>query len=197
MIEEQELVRRTLGGDQGAFERLYRTHLPRTCAVVTNRVWNREDVEDLVQMTFMQAYVGLKGFRGEAAFSTWLTQIALNVCATHLRARQSRRAWLDAVTDPASELQKAWEPSRPPDPEDALCWKECQERVLNAVEGLPASCQEAVWMRYVEDRSYNEIVQELQVSMGTVKTWLYRVRQQLKADFQQIDGWRWGEPSAF
>ena len=197
MIEEQELVRRTLGGDQGAFERLYRAHLPRTCAVVANRVWNREDVEDLVQMTFMQAYRGLKGFRGEAAFSTWLTQIALNVCATHLRVRQSRRAWLDAVTDPASEFREAWEPSRPPDPEDALSWKECQERVLNAVEGLPTSCQEAVWMRYVEDRSYNEIVQELQVSMGTVKTWLYRARQQLKADFQQIDGWRWGEPSAF
>jgi RNA polymerase sigma-70 factor (ECF subfamily) len=187
-IEEQELVRRTLGGDQNAFERLYRTHFPRTCTIVETRVWNREDVEDLVQTAFMQAYLGLEGFRGEAAFSTWLTQIALNVCATHLRVRLSRRAWMNAVTGPASELRKVWEPARSEDPEEALYWKECQERVKQAVEGLPTPCQEAVWMRYIEDRSYNEITQELQVSMGTVKTWLYRARQQLKADFQQIHG---------
>ena len=187
-IEEQELVCRTLGGDPDAFERLYRTHFPRTRAIVANCVWNREDVEDLVQTAFMQAYMGLEGFRGEAAFSTWLTQIALNICATHTRSRQTWQSWLIAAIDPASERRDAWTPSRYVDPEEALYRKECLALVMEAVEGLPPLCQEAVWMRYVEGRSYNEIMEELQVSMGTVKTWLYRGRQQLKAEFQQIDG---------
>ncbi len=185
-IEEQELIRRTLRGDQDAFESLYRAHFPRTWAIVAHRVWNREDVEDLVQMTFMRAYLGLEGFRGEAAFSTWLTQIALNVCATHLRSRQAWRSWLNAVSDPASEW--AWEPSRTANPEEVLYRKECQTLVRQAVEGLPDTCREAVWMRHIEDRSYNEMMEELQAPMGTVKTWLYRARRKLKEDFQQIEG---------
>lgn len=181
--EEQEWIERTLRGEQGAFERLYRMHFSRTCAIVATRVWNREDVEDLVQTAFMQAYLGLDGFRGEAAFSTWLTQIAMNVCATHLRARQSWRTWRNAVEDPASDLREAWAPASYPDPEETLYRKECQTLVRQAVEGLPSACQEAVWMRYVADKSYAEIAQTLQASMGTVKTWLHRGRQKLMEDF--------------
>jgi RNA polymerase sigma-70 factor (ECF subfamily) len=187
-IEEQELIHRTLRGDQDAFESLYRRHFPRTWAIVSHRVWNREDVEDLVQTTFMQAYVGLEGFRGEAAFSTWLTQIALNVCASHRRSRQAWRSWLETVADPASEGRQGWEPRRPAGPEEALYRRECQALVRQAVEGLPDTCREAVRMRYVEDRSYAEIAQALQAPIGTVKTYLHRGRRQLKEHLHQTEG---------
>ena len=177
-IEERELIRRTLDGDRDAFGSLYRTHFHRACAVVATRVWDRDEVQDLVQTTFMHAYLGLRGFRGDAAFSTWLTQIALNVCASHLRARQVWRTCLTAVAE--SGLRDAWTPAQEADPEEALFQKECQALVMRAVEGMPASCQEAVRMRYIEDLSYGEITEVLRTPLGTVKTWLHRGKQRLK-----------------
>ena len=80
--EECELVSRTLKGDLSAFERLYSQHRARIYSALFFRTRSKEDAEDLLQTTFLRAYLGLKGFRGESAFSTWLMQIAMNVCTT-------------------------------------------------------------------------------------------------------------------
>ena len=89
--EECELVNRTLNGDLDAFNRLYSRHQGRIYSALFFRTRSKEDAEDLLQTTFMRAYAGLKGFRGESAFSTWLMQIAMNVCTTFHRSEQSRR----------------------------------------------------------------------------------------------------------
>ncbi|MXX12321.1 MAG: RNA polymerase subunit sigma, partial [Gemmatimonadetes bacterium] len=68
--EERDLVRRTLNGDAGAFNSLYKRHHARILATLIGRTRNRHDAEDLMQVTFLRAYRGLSGFRGEAAFST-------------------------------------------------------------------------------------------------------------------------------
>ncbi len=97
--EERDLVRRTLNGDAGAFNSLYKRHHARILATLIGRTRNRHDAEDLMQVTFLRAYRGLSGFRGEATFSTWLMQIALNVCTTHMRSKQARRSWHKTIED--------------------------------------------------------------------------------------------------
>lgn len=184
MLEERELVRRSLDGDAGAFNRLYKRHRARILATLIGRTRNRDDAEDLTQVTFLRAYRGLSGFRGEAAFSTWLMQIALNVCTTHLRAKQARRSWQETIESANLGYREMWEPTGSERPDEALDRKEYHEMLATGIEALPQQYREAVWMRYVYDRSYADIAEELQVPMGTLKTWLYRARAHLQETFE-------------
>lgn len=181
--EDRDLIRRALKGDQRAFEALYRAHRPRVYAVVVRRAADRDETEDLIQITFMRAFQALKGFRGDAAFSTWLTQIALNVCASHLRAQQVRQGCETASADSLRLAERA--PVHEESPEEAIYGRWRRERVRQGIQTLPARYREAVWLRYVQDRSYREITRTLQVPMGTVKTWLCRARRQLQGEFRK------------
>ena len=183
-IKEKELVRRTLDGDRDAFGSLFRTYQPRIYAAVRGRTCNRDDAEDLVQVTFMRAFLGLARFRGEAAFSTWLTQIAIHVCTTHFRAQRARQARKCVVAGAGPELREMWEPACGEDPEEVLDRKEKRDLLIQGIRGLPTPYREVMRLRYVEERSYLEITEELQVPIGTVKSWLYRARAQLKEAFE-------------
>ena len=185
--QDTELVSQAQAGSQEAFENLYRAYHSRIFGVVMQRVMDRDEAEDLIQMTFIRAFLGLKGFRGDSAFLTWLTRIALNVCMTHFRTTQARKSWLEVVEDIDSVPGKL--PVFYDSPEEMLYQKQRQEAVIQGIQALPEHWGKAVWLRYVEDLSYNEIVEELRVPMGTVKTWLWRGRQQLKEEFQRSDVW--------
>jgi RNA polymerase sigma-70 factor (ECF subfamily) len=185
MEKEHELVSRTLDGDENAFGRLYKSYQPRIYATVRGRTRDLDDVDDLVQATFIRAYQGLSGFRGEAAFSTWLTQIAMNLCTSHVRSKRARRARLDVVAEPETEIREVWEPARLEGPSEALDRKEDQALLIRAIGRLPKTYRRAMWLRYVEDRSYLEIMNALRVPMGTVKSWLHRARQQLEAEMRE------------
>lgn len=184
---EKELVHRTLNGDKNAFSSLYRTHRARIYAAVRGRARDPDDVEDLVQATFIRAYQGLAGYRGEAAFSTWLTQIALNLCVSHARSEKALASRVDAVAGPDPGLRELWEPAPGEDPEDALHRKERRELILRHLRDLPAPYREALRLRYLEDRSYLEITKALGVPIGTVKSWLHRARRQLEETVQDTD----------
>ena len=178
--EEHELVRRTLDGDSEAFGFVYRTYRSRVYATVRGRTGDAEEAEDLVQVTFMRAFLGLEGFRGEAALSTWLTQIAINVCTTYFRAQRARRARLDRVEDPGSDLLETWQPSRVEGPDEVLHQKQSRDLLTEGIADLPTPYREAMSLRYIEDLSYLEITERLRVPIGTVKSWLYRGREQLR-----------------
>ncbi|MBI2950792.1 sigma-70 family RNA polymerase sigma factor [bacterium] len=181
--EDRDLIRRALKGDQRAFEALYRAHRPRVYAVVVRRAEDRDETEDLIQVTFIRAFQALRGFRGDAAFSTWLTQIALNVCASHLRAQQVRQGYEAANAEAlrCAERASACDES----PEAAIYGRWRREAVRQGIQTLPPRYREAVYLRYVQDRSYREITRALQVPMGTVKTWLCRARRQLQGEFRK------------
>ena len=187
MIAERELVQRSLNGAPTAFNQLYERHRGRILATLIGRTNNRDDAEDLTQVTFLRAYRGLAGFRGEAAFSTWLMQIALNVCTTHLRAKQARRSWQETIESTHLGYRDMWEPAESDRPDDVLDRKEYHEMLVSGIASLPQQYQDAVWMRYVHDRSYSDIARELQVPMGTLKTWLYRARTHLQETFEHTE----------
>jgi RNA polymerase sigma-70 factor (ECF subfamily) len=181
---EAVLVKRAAGGDRGAFDALYRAHQPQVYGVIARRLDDRDLVDDLVQMTFLKAFGSLKSFRGEAAFSTWLTQIALNVHRSHLRSQRVRRRWVLAAEDPEDLVR--FPVDRPDGPDRVVQKRQHRELVRRGIRTLPERYRKAVWLRYVKERSYEEIVQALHVPMGTVKTWLCRARRQLKGEFRRM-----------
>jgi RNA polymerase sigma-70 factor (ECF subfamily) len=80
-----------------------------------------------------------------------------------------------------------WEPAESDRPDDVLDRKEYHEMLASGIASLPQQYQAAVWMRYVHDRSYSDIARELQVPMGTLKTWLYRARTHLQETFEHTE----------
>jgi RNA polymerase sigma-70 factor (ECF subfamily) len=185
--EECELVNRTLNGDLDAFNQLYSRHQGRIYSALFFRTRSKEDAEDLLQTTFMRAYAGLKGFRGDAAFSTWLMQIAMNVCTTFHRSEQSRRIRQDTVEACDATLRTIWEPTCEPDPESYTILNERRSFVEAQIRDLPYPYRAVTELRYMKDRSYLEITEELDVPVGTVKTWLFRARQQLRERFENFE----------
>ena len=180
--EEGRIVLRARTGDRTAFGHLYKVHFPGIHATVSRRKRNRDEVDDLVQVTFVRAFLGLKAFRGDSAFSTWLTRIALNMCNSHYRASRERRQWIEQFSHTvADELHS----TAGENPEESMHRKQRREIVMRHIRALPANYRGAMWLRYVEDFSYTEIETKLQVPMGTVKTWLWRGRQLLKEAFQE------------
>ena len=183
--EDAHLIRRALVGDQKAFDGLYKTYHPRIHNVVIYRT-NREEAEDLVQVTFIRAFQNLDSFRGESAFLTWLTRIALNVCNSHLQAQQIRQNRLRAMAIPEPPPAPDQTPALYDSPEERMHRKECEALVMHGIQTLSPHYRQAMWLRYVHDRSYKEITRSLQVPMGTLKTWLWRGRRELRDKLRSL-----------
>ena len=146
---------------------------------------NADEAEDLVQLVFIKAFLGLAGFRGQAAFTTWLTRIAMNVCTNHLRFLKNRKNLLSEVNDAIPALQARWRASPDEDPEAVLARKERRRIVIDGIRALPERQREAVSLHYLMERSYDEIVEQLQVPKGTLKVWLYRGRHGLRREVER------------
>ena len=102
MENERHLVRKAIEGDAAAFGVLYKACHEQIYATMVRRTSDPETAQDLVQTAFLRAYMALGSYRGEAAFTTWLTQIALNVHRSHFRKQQVRRKWIQETEDPAA-----------------------------------------------------------------------------------------------
>lgn len=184
--QDQNLIRASLSGDRRAFETLYHKYQSQIYGTLAQRLSDRDTIDDLMQDTFFRAYRSLHTFKGQAAFSTWLTQIALNVYRSHLRSQQVRQNWVHQTEDP--EIVHNVIRDLIPDalPDQIVEKRERIQLVHQSIQNLPERYRKAMWLRYVMDWSYEEITQALRVPLGTVKTWLCRARRQLKSEFRKL-----------
>jgi len=167
---DAELVRRFLAGDVEAFTELVTRHERRVYGVCLRILGNAEDAADATQDTLMSVVRKLEGFRGDAAFTTWLHRIAMNVCYDHLR-RAQRRPVLHRVLD--DELPAA-EPG-PPVPDHADAVAEADE-VAAALAEVPEDFRIAIVLADLQDLPYEEIAKVLDLPLGTVKSRVHRGR---------------------
>jgi RNA polymerase sigma-70 factor (ECF subfamily) len=161
-----ELVRRFLAGDAGAANELITRHERRVYAVCLRVLGNPDDAADAAQDTLLAMVGKLEGFRGEAAFTTWLYRVATNVCYDHLR-RAKRRPVLRRDDDAAA-------------PEPAL--EDHADAVADAHDAAAALAQVpedfriAIVLADVHDLPYDEIAKVLDLPVGTVKSRVHRGR---------------------
>ena len=180
-----QLIHMIKAGDKRAFGKLYHLHQNRVRAIVGRYVKDRDETEDLMQVVFMKVFQSLRHFRGESAFTTYLTRIAINVGRSHLRSRLSRKNGLETIA------QHLPEPITLTTPEDSIIQKERHQRLTHGLRTLPKVQQRAMRLRYIKELSYREIVWEMQAPLGSVKIWLHRGRHQLKRalEKQEAGGW--------
>lgn len=168
---ESTWARRGAAGDRAALSAIVRTYQDRVYRVLFRLSGNRETALDLTQETFLKAFGALGRFRDGAALAPWLLKIANNLFIDHVRERRP-----DSYDGWGGE--DAWEPGAE-DP--AIARIVAATDVAAALAQLPVPWRQAVVLRHVDDLTYDEIAQVLDVPLGTAKTWLFRGREQLKA----------------
>src|SRR5262252_3420968 len=168
---ERELVERCRRGEEAAFQQLVDQYKDLVFAVIARTVQDRARAEDLAQDVFLRVHRGLPYFRGEARLSTWLYRIAANVC-TEARSRQAPQISLDD--------ERTSERVRPIAADRHASDLELSDRLEKAIARLPASQRLLIAAHYLQGVRYEDLAEALRLPLGTVKTQLYRAKQQLR-----------------
>lgn len=174
---DKQLVRKVQKGDKQAFDLLVLKYQYKVNAIVSRYIKDFDEVNDVVQETFIKAYRALKNFRGESAFYTWLYRIAVNTAKNYLVARNRRPPSFDVEVEDA-EYYGGSENLRDVDtPEGVLFKEELQEVIDRSIAGLPEDLRTAVTLREFEGLSYEEIADVMECPVGTVRSRIFRARE--------------------
>jgi RNA polymerase sigma-70 factor, ECF subfamily len=166
---ELQLVRAAQAGDLSAFEQLYRSAVGVVYALCLRMAGSAVLAEELTQEVFVRAWRKLATFRGESAFATWLTRLAVNVVLTERRDRGRRDARLAFSADPDSLAP----PAPVGHPGTALDLEQ-------AIAGLPEQARRVFILHDVEGWKHAEIARLTGLAVGTCKSHLHRARALLR-----------------
>jgi RNA polymerase sigma-70 factor, ECF subfamily len=186
---DEELVERFQNGDASAFDILVRRWERKLQGAIYRLVGPGDDVRDLSQETLLKAYRGLGTFKKEARFSSWLYQIALNVCRDRMRRTRGKSY---VSFDELSEVGEAAGDAGPSALE-LIEARDLSRQVAAAVAALPEEQREVVVLKEYQGLTFLEIAETLDVPLSTVKTRLYRGLGQLRQQLVR-QGIRGGAP---
>jgi RNA polymerase sigma-70 factor (ECF subfamily) len=185
---ELEIVRRAQSGERRAFDLLVIKYQSRILNFLTRYTRNSADAEDASQETFLKAYRGLKQFRCESAFYTWLCRIAINSANSLLnaRARELPSATWEAPSrgDASAELPPL--ESQIGTPEQLACTEEVLSLVEASLASLAPGHRTAIMLREVDGLSYAAIATAMLIPIGTVRSRVFRARDQLDRHLRQV-----------
>jgi RNA polymerase sigma-70 factor, ECF subfamily len=183
--ELAELVAAAKGGSREAFDEIVRATSADTYALAFRLTTNEEDAKDVVQEAYLRAYRGLKRFRGDASFTTWLYRITANCAATQLTKRARHRH-----EDLDGEVAETRDQRPDIDPESRAEGALLRSRVTAALETLPPRLRTVVVLRDVYDLPHEAIAAELGISEAAAKVRLHRARVRLRAQLFPTKGER-------
>lgn len=173
-----ELVHRTLGGERDAFGELYRRYVRRIYNLVRRMLHDPDEVEDMTQEVFLQAYKHLPRFEERSGFYTWIYRVATNVCLQHRKSRRHRRGEV-ALEDLAPRALAG----RPlvghvlaDGPELAAERRGLMQQLADAIEHLPDIQRVVMVLGPIQGRSYEEIAEMLGLTLDMVKGRIHRGR---------------------
>lgn len=169
-VTDPELAARVQDGDEAAFRTLYRRHTPRLWPLALRLLGGsaaRAEAEDAIQETWIRAVEALDGFRWEAAFSTWLSGIALNCAREQLRKSKRRK---ETSTDGMLERLDGGPPL---DTERRLDLEE-------AIAGLPDGYRTVLILHDLEGYTHPEIAERMGIAVGTSRSQLYHARRAVR-----------------
>jgi RNA polymerase sigma-70 factor (ECF subfamily) len=177
---DQHLVVAARSGCRSAFNELWNLYSQRVYRTVFNITKNRQDAEDALQDSFFRAFLSLESFEGRSSFYSWVTRIAINSALGVLRKRRCRP---DASHNPTFQQEDENAPREVVDlaldPEQMYDQHQRCARLMQAIQRLPTSLQEAVQTRMTENCSVKEVASRLNISEAAAKSRLYRARTRL------------------
>lgn len=177
---ETEIIRRCQKGESDPFAELVDAYKEWIYRQIFFWVGDPEVAQEMAQEVFLKAYSQIGKFRGEAKFSTWLFQIARNRCRDHWRSKErhlgQHQSW-EEVPEP---------PGLSPEAEDRAIVNQEIRKMKRALETLPEIYREALTLRFLNERSYDEIAGMLEEGVSSVKMRVARGVDLLRTKLKEI-----------
>lgn len=181
---DDELVARSMGGDLDSFNQLV-ARWERPIYALAYRVLGREeDARDVCQEAFLRAFRALKGFKGEAKFSSWLYRITLNLCRDWMR-RERRAPVVQGSDDGLDPLELAAQQADVQSVEEVAARRELARVVARAMAALPEEQRTAIILKEYHGLTFQEIADLLDCPLSTVKTRMYQGLTTLRRQLEQ------------
>jgi RNA polymerase sigma-70 factor, ECF subfamily len=165
-----DLIQRCQNGERAAQYQLYQEYKDRVFGIVYRMANNPQDAEDLAQQVFVRVFQKIDTFRGQAAFSSWLYRLAMNICIDHVKKEKRHRQMLSYDTREDSEWAATDRDHR----------FDLKPHLQRAVNMLPARYRAVFILYQTEGYSHREIGEMLEISTGTSKSQLHKARRELR-----------------
>jgi len=189
--EETQLIDRAVKGDRSAFTALVELNQERLFASMIQVTGSPDEAEEVVQEAFIRAFMKLDTFQRNSQFFTWLYRIAFNSALTRKRRKRARISldhWREnnglEVADPSDAV------------DEPMLRQERVDLVRAAIEILSEDHRAILVLREMQERSYEDIAEILDISIGTVRSRLSRARNQLKATLEAMESEEEATPGA-
>ncbi|MBX3075200.1 sigma-70 family RNA polymerase sigma factor [Candidatus Obscuribacterales bacterium] len=174
-IADAELVGKTRAGDNKAFEVLVRRYQKLVYNIIYQMIRNHDSASDLTQDTFLKAYKALPGFDTTKSFKPWLLKIATNSTLNTIRDQKGQQSLEELL-----EVNPQAEPASTEDVEQEVEWRVSQHMLFDALGQLPIQQRKTFVLRYQQDLPYEEIAEISELSVSSVKSLLFRARENLR-----------------
>ncbi len=179
-LEDFELIDKAVAGEEQAYARLMEKHRKSVYYTMLKLIRNVDDAEDLTIEAFTKAFKKLADFKKNYSFSTWLHKIASNNCIDFLRKKRLDTTSIDSqVKNDDGDTITIDIRDKSLDPQEKAIKSQKIEIIREFVNLLPSKYQKLVKLRYFKEYSYDEIAQELEAPLGTIKAQLHRARELL------------------
>lgn len=176
-LRDYQLVQRAIRtGDQSAYAELMNNYRDSLYFMLLKMTNDSSDADDLTIEAFGKAFKNLHQYTPDYAFSTWLFKIATNNCIDFIRKRKMEVLSLDKPVDDEDTMEFSIA-SQTPDPEEYLIKSQKIKLMRDVVEKLKPHYRRLIQLRYFEEYSYDEIAEQLNLPLGTVKAQLFRARE--------------------
>jgi RNA polymerase sigma-70 factor (ECF subfamily) len=179
---DEDLVRRSAGGDARAFERLVARHEAALYRYAVRTCGSERDAEDALQDGLLAAWRGAPTFRGESAARTWLFQVVIHACRRRHRRRAGEPDRHEAV-DEAAHV-----PADEPRPDDRAAARQVGAALDRALAGMSDEAREVLLLRDVDGMSGDEAAAALGLGLAAMKSRLHRARLELKERVEALLG---------
>lgn len=180
-LPEKEVIQRVLSGEKELYEILMRRNNQKLFRVIRGYLSEQNEIEDVMQDTYLLAYEKLWQYRQDAQFSTWLIRIGINrALATINKNKKLQTADVSVV--PTKELQD----HKLPGPEHKMMQKEAKEILERSIDNLDEKYRSIYIMREVEEMPIAEIAECMELSVSNVKVRLHRAKAMIKENLYQL-----------
>lgn len=177
---DDELVRMAQAGDNRAFDELIHRYKEKVYRLAYKILRHEEDAAETLQDAFLSAYRGLKNFKAESTFSTWLYRVATNAALMKYRKRRDRHVSIEQSQSPYDDAEPLALPDWSAEPLDELLDAETREVMEEGIARLPEDLRTVFVLRDVEELSNSEVAKVLDISVAAVKSRLHRARISLR-----------------
>lgn len=179
-------------GELSSFEALVVKYQKRMFNIAFRITGDYEDACEVTQDSFVAAYQGIGSFRGAARFSTWLTSITLNLSRTRFQQLQAKRRneafSLDGSADGVENRHLHERPSSAPSALEQLERRTIHEKLKECISSLSVEFRETIVLRDLQDYSYDDMCAILEIREGTLKSRLFRAREQVRECLKRAMG---------